>query len=165
MHTWRASLVHTRTRDVTTHPHSKESRPEIQESARRKWRTQVEDDLLAPRYILSRNDETIEPWETWCCDVEWHVLLDQECEQGALDMWGYLEDQAFRGPLRRWDLRSNAWVERRWYVSNVSIIFYCSMLLYYQLWMFMGFIIHFYIIFGTNLLTQSPVPVSVFSFF
>ena len=25
------------------------------------------------------------------------------------------------------------------------------MLLYYQLWMFMGFIIHFYIIFGTNL--------------
>ena len=27
----------------------------------------------------------------------------------------------------------------------------------------MGFIINFYIIFGTNLLTQSPVPVSVFS--
>ena len=27
--------------------------------------------------------------------------------------------------------------------------------------MFMGFIIHFYIIFGTNLLTQSLVPVSV----
>ena len=31
--------------------------------------------------------------------------------------------------------------------------------------MFMGFITHFYIIFGTNLLTQSPVPVSVFSLF
>ena len=29
--------------------------------------------------------------------------------------------------------------------------------------MFMGFILHFYIIFGTNLLTQSPVPVPVFS--
>ena len=29
--------------------------------------------------------------------------------------------------------------------------------------MFMGFIKHFYIIFGTNLLTQSPVPVPVFS--
>ena len=28
--------------------------------------------------------------------------------------------------------------------------------------MFMGFILHFYIIFGTNLLTQSPVPVPVF---
>ena len=28
--------------------------------------------------------------------------------------------------------------------------------------MFMSFIIHFYIIFGINLLTQSPVPVSVF---
>ena len=31
--------------------------------------------------------------------------------------------------------------------------------------MFMGFIIHVYIIFGTNLLTQSPVPVSVFPCF
>ena len=29
--------------------------------------------------------------------------------------------------------------------------------------MFMGFIKHFYISFGTNLLTQSPVPVPVFS--
>ena len=37
------------------------------------------------------------------------------------------------------------------------------MLLYYLFWMFMGFIKHFYIIFGTNLLTQSPVPVPVFS--
>ena len=50
-----------------------------------------------------------------------------------------------------------------WYVSNVSIFFDCSMLLYYLFWMFMGFIKHFYIIFGTNLLTQSPVPVPVFS--
>ena len=39
------------------------------------------------------------------------------------------------------------------------------MLLYYLFWMFMGFIMHFSIIFGTNLLTQSPVPVSVFSLF
>ena len=31
--------------------------------------------------------------------------------------------------------------------------------------MFMGFIIHFYIIFGTNLLTQSLVPVPVFPLF
>ena len=29
-----------------------------------------------------------------------------------------------------------------WYVSNVSIIFDCSMLLYYPFWMFMGFILH-----------------------
>ena len=55
-----------------------------------------------------------------------------------------------------------------WYVSNVSIIFYCSMLLYYLFWMIMGFIIHFYITFGTNLLTGGPahiavlLPVSVF---
>ena len=27
----------------------------------------------------------------------------------------------------------------------------------------MGFIMHFYVIFGTNLLTQSPVPVPIFS--
>ena len=39
-----------------------------------------------------------------------------------------------------------------WYVSNLSIIFDCSMLLYYLFWMLMGFILHFYIIFGTNLL-------------
>ena len=31
--------------------------------------------------------------------------------------------------------------------------------------MFMGFIMHFYIIFGTNLLTQSPMPVSIFPLF
>ena len=37
------------------------------------------------------------------------------------------------------------------------------MLLYYLFWMILGFIMHFYIIFGTNLLTQSPVPVPVFS--
>ena len=55
-----------------------------------------------------------------------------------------------------------------WYVSNVSIIFDCSMLLYYLFWMLMGFILHFYIIFGTNLLTGGPtqivvvLPISVF---
>ena len=50
-----------------------------------------------------------------------------------------------------------------WHVSKVSIIFDCSMLFYYLFWMFMGFIKHFYITFGTNLLTQSPVPAPVFS--
>ena len=53
-----------------------------------------------------------------------------------------------------------------WYVSNVSIIFDCSMLYYLLFWMFTGFIIHFYIIFGTNLLTGGPalvfLPISVF---
>ena len=49
-----------------------------------------------------------------------------------------------------------------WYVSNVSIIFYCSMLYYILLWTLLGFIIHFYIIFGTNLLTQGPVQIAVF---
>ena len=43
-----------------------------------------------------------------------------------------------------------------WYISNVSIIFDCSMLLYYLFWKFMGFIIYFYIILGTNLLTGGP---------
>jgi len=49
-----------------------------------------------------------------------------------------------------------------WYVSNVSIIFDCSMLLYYPFWMFMGFTIHFYNIFGTNLLTRGPSQIVVF---
>ena len=35
------------------------------------------------------------------------------------------------------------------------------MLLYYLFWMFMGFTLHFYIIFGTNLLTGGP-PVFLF---
>ena len=43
-----------------------------------------------------------------------------------------------------------------WYVSNVSIIFDCSMLYYLLFWTLLGFIIHFYIIFGTNLLTRRP---------
>ena len=49
-----------------------------------------------------------------------------------------------------------------WYVSNVSTIFDYSMLLYYLFWMLMGFILHFYIIFGTNLLTQGLVQIVVF---
>ena len=55
-----------------------------------------------------------------------------------------------------------------WYVSNVSITFDCSMLLYYLFWMLMAFILHFYIIFGTNLFTGGPaqnccfLPISEF---
>ena len=51
------------------------------------------------------------------------------------------------------------------YVSNVSIIFDCSMLLYYLFWMFMGFTLHFYIIFGTNLLTGGPARIAIFCLF
>ena len=36
------------------------------------------------------------------------------------------------------------------------------MLLYYLFWMLMGLFIHFYIIFGTNLLSQVPVQIVVF---
>ena len=36
------------------------------------------------------------------------------------------------------------------------------MLLYYTFWMFMGFILHIYIIFGTNLLTGGPTHIAVF---
>ena len=55
-----------------------------------------------------------------------------------------------------------------WYVSNVSIIFDCSMLYYILFWTLLGFIFHFYIIFGTNLLTGGPaqnccfLPISEF---
>ena len=37
------------------------------------------------------------------------------------------------------------------------------MLLYYPFWMFMGFVLHIYIIFGTNLLTGGPARIDVFS--
>ena len=36
------------------------------------------------------------------------------------------------------------------------------MLLYYPFWMFMGFILHIYINFGTNLLTGGPARIAVF---
>ena len=55
-----------------------------------------------------------------------------------------------------------------WYVSDVSIIFDCSILYYLLFWTLLGFIIHFYIIFGTNLLTGGPaqnccfLPISEF---
>ena len=39
------------------------------------------------------------------------------------------------------------------------------MLLYYPFWMFMGFTLHFYIIFGTNLLTGGPTRIAVFWLF
>ena len=39
------------------------------------------------------------------------------------------------------------------------------MLLYYLFWTFMGLIIHFYIIFGTNLLTGGPARIAVFCLF
>ena len=39
------------------------------------------------------------------------------------------------------------------------------MLLYYLFWMSMGFILHMYIIFGTNLLTGGPTRIVVFCLF
>ena len=58
--------------------------------------------------------------------------------------------------------RAGIKLEDAWYISNVSIIFDCFMLLYYPFWMFMGFTLHFYIIFGTNLLTGGPAQTAVF---
>ena len=49
--------------------------------------------------------------------------------------------------------------------SNVSIIYEVFMLFYYLFWMIMGFIIHFYIIFGTNLLTGGRARIAVFCLF
>ena len=39
------------------------------------------------------------------------------------------------------------------------------MLLYILFWMLMGLFIHFYIIFGTNLLTEGPAQIAVFFLF
>ena len=77
-------------------------------------------------------------------------------------MLGSIPHQKFRFnhlPTRGWD---GIMLGDAWYVSNVSIIFDCSMLLYYLFWMLMSFILHFYIIFGTNILTQGPVQIAVF---
>ena len=50
-----------------------------------------------------------------------------------------------------------------WYVSNVSITFDCSMLLYILFWMFNGLIYTLIIIIiGTNLLTRGPTQIVVF---
>ena len=39
------------------------------------------------------------------------------------------------------------------------------MLLYYLFWMLMGFILHFFIIFGTNLLIGGPAQIAIFCLF
>ena len=48
---------------------------------------------------------------------------------------------------------------------SVSMIFYCSMLYYILFWTLLGFIIHFYIIFGANLLTGGPAQNCCFCLF
>ena len=52
-----------------------------------------------------------------------------------------------------------------WYVSNVSIIFDCSMLYYLLFWTLLGFIVDVYIIFGTNLLIGGPAQNCFFACF
>ena len=56
-----------------------------------------------------------------------------------------------RSPRSIGDGPEESWTA--WYVSNVSIIFDCSMLYYLLFWTLLVFVFHFYIIFGTNLLT------------
>ena len=46
--------------------------------------------------------------------------------------------------------------------SQTYLFFDCSMLLYYPFWMFMGFILHIIIIFGTSLLTGGPAHIAIF---
>ena len=72
----------------------------------------------------------------------------------------HIENYLFYHLPTRW--RAGIKLGDAWYVSNVSIIFDCCILLYYPFWMFMGFTLHFYIIFGTNLLTGGPARIAVF---
>ena len=58
MQSAQATLALTLVGVLTTRPHSKESRPEIQKSAGRGWGTQLVDDPLIPRWLLSLNDVT-----------------------------------------------------------------------------------------------------------
>ena len=57
-----------------------------------------------------------------------------------------------------------AFITEGLYINSMALIrlqriynFYCSMLYYLLFWTLLGFIIHFYIIFGTNLLIGGPV--------
>ena len=65
-------------------------------------------------------------------------------------------------PMTSQPIVSLGYPMKTWYVSNVSIIFDCSMLYYLLFWTILGFIIHFYIIFGTNLLIGGPAQNAVF---
>ena len=89
-------------------------------------------------------------------DMPLSTLIEQNSD--AIDVnlisRNNFNNNAYRGNFNPRPFPSNS--------SNVSIVYEAFMLLYYLFWMFMGFILHFYIIFGTNLLTQSPMPVFVF---
>ena len=84
------------------------------------------------------------------------IIIDQTCAPLAFTLHKFF---LYHLPTRG---RAGIKLGDAWYVSNISIIFDCSMLLYYLFWMFMGFTLHFYIIFGTNLLTGGPARIAVF---
>ena len=97
-----------------------------------------------------------------------HLDLNVHATIKKITLWimlGSIPHQKFS--FYHWPTRGRAGIKLgdAWYVSNVSIIFYCSMLLYYPFWMFMGFILHIYIIFGTNLLTGGPTHIAIFCLF
>ena len=54
-----ATLALTLVGVLTTRPHSKESRPEIQKSSGGRWGTRHGGGLLFPRLVLSQSDVTI----------------------------------------------------------------------------------------------------------
>ena len=111
------------------------------------------------------------------CYTHVNTCLRQTWSHGSLTIKHYRvpvgnHHRGYQSPCIRYTLKKelllheqvNQWlgVLGNWYVSNVSIIFDCSMLLYYPFWMFMSFILHIYIIFGTNLLTGGPAHIVVF---
>ena len=98
-------------------------------------------------------------------DLNIHATIKKITSKNKLSSIPHQKFCFYHLPTRGW---AGIKLGNAWYVSNVYIIFYCSMLLYYLFWMITGFIIHFYIIFATNLLTRGPahivvlLPVSVF---
>ena len=92
-------------------------------------------------------------------DLNIHATIEKNTLKNILESIPHQKFCFYHLPTRGW-----AGIKLRdvWYVSNVSIIFDCSMLLYYLFYMFMGFTKHFYIIFGTNLLTRGPTQIVVF---
>ena len=79
-----------------------------------------------------------------------------------INMLGSIPHQKFcfyQLPTRGW---AGIKLGDAWYVSNVSIILIvpCYYIIYFGC--LMGFIMHFYIIFGTNLLTEGPMQIAIF---
>ena len=86
-------------------------------------------------------------------DLNIHITIKKICIEIMPSSTPHQKFSFYHLPTRGW---VGIKLGDAWYVSNVSIIFDCSMLYYLLFWTILGFIFYFYIIFVTNLLTGGP---------